>query len=489
MSTKPTEQRRPTIVADPHNTENKDSNIPSIFNTDMLENASEGKDTMEAHIPHIPLWGLPKDVQQVATGYADMYQVPTEFIIAGIMAAASAVAGNRIKSKDGTTSSSATYTNTSCLWIAVVARSGANKSTPINAILKPVHELNAEMDNLYQCELNAWRAVKTESKQYSEQKPYPKQIILSDTTAEARNEVLKNNPDGVLQYTDELSTTIMNMNRYCKSGEESQMLSIYDGRDFSVNRASKDYMNIKEPFMSILGTIQPAVLASQFSMQQQTNGYMFRFMFIYPEDSDIPYLEDHPISQVWVQKWNSLIRSIKKRNAETIYYTEDALRLMREYHDHVTDLINDTDIDFLRSAYSKLNIFVQRWAVTVSILNESHQITSDIFRYSVECMGYFEHTIRKVYILLTGQEAKSKQELTNKELIVMLLDRFPQLRDKMPKLAKMMGKPDNYVRRNYPKSKHKSNVRGTEEQSTDNEEDTNILTVPVSGTQLPISFN
>ena len=59
---------------------------------------------------------------------------------------------------------------------------------------------------------------------------------LSDSTPEARNQVLSVNPNGILLYRDELKGMIDDFCRYAKSGELSQMLSMFDSDTIVVNR-------------------------------------------------------------------------------------------------------------------------------------------------------------------------------------------------------------------------------------------------------------
>jgi len=67
-------------------------------------------------------------------------------------------------------------------------------------------------------------------------KPVFKQYVISDSTPEARNQVLSVNPNGILLYRDELKGMIDDFCRYAKSGELSQMLSMFDSDTIVVNR-------------------------------------------------------------------------------------------------------------------------------------------------------------------------------------------------------------------------------------------------------------
>lgn len=61
------------------------------------------------------------------------------------------------------------------------------------------------------------------------------------------------------------------------------MLSMFDS-DTIVNRKSDEPLLIKDPFMSIIGSIQPSVLVDTFGNDNMmNNGFNQRWLFCYPE--------------------------------------------------------------------------------------------------------------------------------------------------------------------------------------------------------------
>ena len=69
-------------------------------------------------------------------------------------------------------------------------------------------------------------------------------------------------------YRDEIKGMIDDFDRYNRSGIISNMLSIWDSTSFCIDRKTEDPVFIREPFLDILGGIQPGLLKSTFGNPQ-----------------------------------------------------------------------------------------------------------------------------------------------------------------------------------------------------------------------------
>ena len=85
--------------------------------------------------------------------------------------------------------------------------------------------------------------------------------MLQDTTVEAAQEVLKDTPDGVLCYQDELSGWFGAMEKYSagKGGAKDRAfwLESYNGGPYALNRIGRGSSYIENLSISLLGGIQP----------------------------------------------------------------------------------------------------------------------------------------------------------------------------------------------------------------------------------------
>ena len=102
------------------------------------------------------------------------------------------------------------------------------------------------------------------------QKPVWRRRMVSDVTAEALGAVFAENEEGLMLYADELSGFIGSIDRYGAgsrggSKDSSLYLSLYDGNMPPVDRLSRESIAARPAQLSILGTIQPKVLAPMLS--------------------------------------------------------------------------------------------------------------------------------------------------------------------------------------------------------------------------------
>ena len=347
---------------------------------------------------------------------ASSLQCPVDIALSAMFATVGVAMGKRVIIDDGK------YRNYPCLWVCVVAPSGSNKSTPIRFFLQPLKDRDSYNYGVYREELRAYRQAGDDKGD----KPVFKQYVISDSTPEARNQVLSVNPNGILLYRDELKGMIDDFCRYAKSGELSQMLSMFDSDTIVVNRKSDEPLLIKDPFMSIIGSIQPSVLVDTFGNDNMmNNGFNQRWLFCYPESGMPEMYNDVSIPQSVISDWKDFIYNLIMYDFSVmggkIYIRGEAKRVYIDYYNSLQIKKASAD-DYLSSVYSKLQIHVIRWAGVAHILGNSPtsiDITPEEMEYSVRCMDYFERCALKVYrMLLEGRGNRHEVKSMGKEEMI-----------------------------------------------------------------------
>lgn len=341
----------------------------------------------------LPIDALPDAIQQVCNTVTEVYQCPRDFILSTIFMATSTMIGKRIKCFDGK------YTNTPSLWLLIVAKSGSNKSAPIKHLLMPLTEYNMEMIKSSKREMSEWQSSEKTTK-----KPAQKQLIIIDSTPEARHKCLHENPNGALLSRDEFSGFMEEVGRYTKSGELTELLSIFDNTSIIVNRKSEDVMFIDKPLLNILGGIQPDVIPSVLGTPNlRNNGFLQRFLFCNPDEQLAAYYSDATVPEEIDIKWLDFFKSlIEKREHEkeiVLTFSPEAMSLYKAYYNMTVDKINQAD-GYMSAVYSKLLIYVQRWALITAIIRDEDKqskISSISMDYAIRCMDYFERCAQKVY--------------------------------------------------------------------------------------------
>lgn len=417
----------------------------------------------------LPVDGLSPNAAGILRKVASSLQCPVDIALSAMFATVGVAMGKRVIIDDGK------YQNYPCLWVCVVAPSGSNKSTPIRFFLQPLKDRDTYNYGVYREELRAYRQVGDDKGD----KPVFKQYVISDSTPEARNQVLSVNPNGILLYRDELKGMIDDFCRYAKSGELSQMLSMFDSDTIVVNRKSDEPLLIKDPFMSIIGSIQPSVLVDTFGNDNMmNNGFNQRWLFCYPESGMPEMYNDVSIPQNIISDWKDFIYNLIMYDFSVmggkIYLGGEAKRVYIDYYNRLQIKKTDAD-DYLSSVYSKLQIHVIRWAGVAHILGNSPtsiDITPEEMEYSVRCMDYFERCALKVYrMLLEGRGNRHEVKSMGKEEMIANVYHCTNPVSQRA-VADALGISQPFISKCLKKYPRLSGYRLSDSESSDNKNDT-----------------
>jgi hypothetical protein len=341
--------------------------------------------------------GLPKWAQDVVNDIAEVRQCPRDFAIASLFVAVSGAVGNRVHVHTNL----GDYDNPLMLWMVIAAPSGSNKSQPIADMLDPLSKKNDENYKDYKMRRKEW-----EDNGMKGDKPHYDQLIISDTTPEARNSVLSNNPNGVTCYCDEIAEYIDNFNRYNNSGEVSQMLGLFNGKTIRVNRKGDEEINIPNPFMNIIGSIQPSILKNVFGNRRFiSNGFTARFLFCYKDTRQPIELTGQVLNESIKITYNWCIQQllITGFGDGILKLSNEAEEVCNKFNSKCQLELDECD-DFMQCIIGKLQFYVLRLAGVVQLMwyirnpePSNFLISGDTMRYAVKCMEYFKYNAEKVY--------------------------------------------------------------------------------------------
>lgn len=364
-----------------------------------------------------------------------VYQADRSYIVGSLFAAASGAVGKLLKSDDGK------YINTPCLWIALIGRSGSGKSEPLKQLLNPILSNDAESYKIFKTQLKDW---KMQPEANENEKPQFRKTIINDSTPESRYKYLENND--LLMYADELKVFFDNIGRYTRSGELAQLLSIWDGRQFCIDRKSDEPSLIQSPFMSICGSSQPEIIRELLSDQQFTSsGFVQRMLFVYPDSDTIAdYKECSPDTSL-LQYWSDLLTHLHNLQPATLRIVGETKEIYVSYYDELQEKKRRAD-DYTSSVLSKLQIYAQRWTILIHALNgnKTDLISAAEMEGAIRAMRYFESTSGKLKNLLTTPPRISRGELLN-----MLRAEYPNLNQS--ELARSLGITQQAVNKNLNK--------------------------------------
>lgn len=430
----------------------------------LSTNLSNNNSIVEVNIPTntmlsgkllFPTDGAHPDIFHLAKEVSNTYQCPIEFVLVPMINALSVIAGNRIKLYDGK------YTNTPMHWIGIIAPSGSNKSQPMRYAMKPIRDIENKNYTKWQSDLREWESDENKN-EYD--KPKFKQLLLSDSTPEARNTILKDNKNGVCCYVDEIATKIQNVSRYSKnSGELTAELSIYDGDTLTVNRKADGALLITDPFYSVIGSIQPAMLPKVFGIDSfADSGYIQRWLWVFPDSFDFPDYSEVELPTQCADNWNLVVKTftdnLNNINEDIIVKLHpNAKKLYVSYINELQAKKRNTSDDYERSIYSKLAIQCNRWALSLWIVEVAltserllPEIESNTMIYAIDCMRYFEKTALKVKEIISSRQPSTSKPIGKEDIITSIFQNYEV--KSMSKLADAIGVSKQFVSKTLKKS-------------------------------------
>src|SRR5262245_4638636 len=226
----------------------------------------------EAPITPIDLWGhlnppelsrglLPAVIEQFAFEQGELMGVdPGGLAVAALTVCAAAIPDSielQVKRHDRG------WTESARLWAALVGMPSTKKTPTLREAVRPLARIDAAYAREYTAAKQSYDALPADQRKL-ETKPVRKQLKLEDTSIEAAQEVLRDNPSGVLCLADELSGWFGSMDKY-NSGrgaakDRGFWLQAWNGGSYSVNRVNRGSFLIENLSVSVLGGIQPDLI-------------------------------------------------------------------------------------------------------------------------------------------------------------------------------------------------------------------------------------
>lgn len=403
--------------------------------------------SLESPPKELPIHALRWEVQKIIEHYAEVFQCPKDFITSAVFGVVGTMCGRHVTIFDGK------YRNHPNLWICHIAPSGSNKSSPIKALMQP---LNQEESSRYKEFREKFKEFKRNP---DEEEPTLNLLTVSDVTPEGLYKILDEkaeSKDGLLLYRDEIKGFIDDMGRYHKSGEVSNYLFIWDGSTFSVTRKTQPPMYIENPFLCIMGGIQPDVFSEAFKRELAGVGFVQRWLFVYPDEIQKALYSDSVLDVIYEAAWNEIFEKLLAINDMELTLNNEAKQVYIDYYNETISRTDDAD-SYMASMLSKLRIYVLKWCAITHILSctdsagggqyfalpSSLEITADEMRYSVECMRYFEYCGTKALGLVVGEGLIRKP--TKEQLIKDLVSLVGVDKMNITKFAEGIGVSRQYV--------------------------------------------
>ena len=259
------------------------------------------------------------------------------------------------------------------LYVAIVGKPGTNKSAPLKYALRPLVERDRKelqkYEKLRAAYEEALKAPAKERKLIPEEPEYM-QIVLSDFTTEVLVRQHKINPRSLAVYVDELIGFIKCFNKYRSGNDEQVWTQLYNGGSVIVNRVSSQPLNIEDTCIGVIGTIQPGLL-SEFAKGKTESGFVDRWLFAYPDDSEYPKMNHEQLPRELTKIWSETIEQIYKQpyepGAKPVKLTKDAMAVYSKWFNALADQKNVSSSSFAEMA-TKMERYCIRFAIVLEAL-------------------------------------------------------------------------------------------------------------------------
>lgn len=375
-----------------------DANYESIPKTE-----SNSKCNFPTHI-------FPKELQNLISNAEESIGFNPEYLSAGILSACATAIGSSVSLFNGS------YYNPTILWINLVGRSGNGKTHPLKFAIKPI----AEMDkvNLEKYNSKIENLKKPDNKNL--EKPIYIKTIFSDFTPEKLSEALHHNEKGVLIFRDELLGWIKSFDKYKKGADQQMYLEFFNGDTISIDRVSKGPIRVEKPNVNILGGMQPKVLKDMAANNRESDGFLARFLFVYPNKLIPNFFTGKQIDATHVKNYNKLIKNLHECSKKTILTEEGQIEIYKKWQKEKVKECHNDDLETL--IQSKLETYVWRLALVLEMIeqnstNTSKDIMSDkSLNNAIELVEYFRENALRVYNKLSSTDPldnfpENKQDL------------------------------------------------------------------------------
>jgi hypothetical protein len=248
-------------------------------------------------LPDPPLEVLAPDWREWVEKTSAGAGVPPAFVLLGLLAAVAAVGSAGVEIQIGDT-----WSEPLVLWLMMVASPSAGKSPALTAsrrllarVVAKLKHQNLDNDIQHSSELLRYELAKAAYKKaQKDKKPLPSlppkpekppflQLVVGNTTVEALAAALKANPRGVLAIHDEMSSLLLNLNRYSGGNDRPLYLEAWAAAPWIINRRHLEKpIEISRSAVSMFRGMQPEKLR-EFLDSEADDGLAARFLSAWPD--------------------------------------------------------------------------------------------------------------------------------------------------------------------------------------------------------------
>jgi len=324
-----------------------------------------------------PINAFPEPMQEIINHFADAKGYPHEYYITAVLGAFSTAVGRAVTLNTGN------YISIASVWAAIVGKKGFTKSEPQADAFKPIKKAQSALYKKYineKIELDQFKVDNPKAK--VAELPMHPIYVLNDVTPEALVITLANNPKGCGIVYDELAGFIGRFDRYKAGADEEMFLSLFNGDGINRTRVqSTSNAYIENSYLTIIGTIQPAVLRAVFFGKSES-GFFDRWLICCPDNVKKQYPNQFGVDPNIEKKYAHFIYKLlnleyEEREECLMSYAKESYKIINDYQRSIIDEENETDNDDYRGVLAKIEIYAHRFALLLQCMEFACSINTD----------------------------------------------------------------------------------------------------------------
>ena len=344
---------------------------------------------------------FPEQIRQIINRTRTCLNFPLDYICPALIFASSVALGNAIavEIKKG-------WKEKAIFYMAIVGEPGTNKSSCLEFAIEPLRKIDRDNLKTYKKKLKQYEATKNDPDKNIEQPVYG-QIVLSDITVEGFLKQHLNTPRGLAIYADELMGFVKSFSRYRSGNDEEIWTQLFTGVPIIVNRLHSDSFSVSNPFVGIIGGVQPGLLR-KFADGKTDSGFIYRWLFAYPDKRTFSRFQDDEIDDHTMNQWETIIDTIRRirYNGKTtvIRLSPEAYDLYKQWYNTGRETMEHASTSFI-GITTKMERYCARFALILEVLRYTCG-QSDLTSISAQSM---KDAFKLTYYFIAGAQKALKK--------------------------------------------------------------------------------
>jgi hypothetical protein len=371
--------------------------------SDAIDNAMTTEQT--ATLNPFPIEVFPLLFRDLAKDLNTSLKFPIDYVGTAILTAVATAVGTTAKVRVKNN-----WFEYASIYSCVIGNAGANKTHPINLIFGAIRELDKKSHDIFKQQMNeyfAYGKLPKEKKAETDPPPLPilNKSLINNFTPEVLYKRLDENLRGLTVVSDEMATFFEGMNQYSKGDQISNYLTMWNNQPITIDRVGNPIpLFILNPYLSIIGGLQPRMLSSSFPIQKLNNGFFQRFLFSFPESTFKQPFNDIENDEALYNQYKDFIQNYftaysvyevdGKIESRILKFTPDAKVFWIDWYNENKDLCNEFQDNIKGEIASKYDNHFIRLSLLLQLMfdpqSESIGITAvqgakELCRYFMNC--------------------------------------------------------------------------------------------------------